>query len=357
MTSSTEVQDKGAKGGVLVNDMRQLGLRHLDRPPLKYVMGLYDMFNKIEQRDPPADNSVKTKHLRLITIRVSHYNEKARWALDFVDEDESSPYYYTEDAHPPGFSAFETIRASKDKGSVTPMIIASEDEQVWMKSDEIVREFCPQLYPKKEEEVVKAMEDDLNNRLGAAVRTFAYSKLLNDQYFPELVKMATGPECAAIENFIFPYMKNMVGSALRKSLQITDESVALSKATIEEIFASASETLEKRDYLVGNKFTAADLTFAALSSPMIRPPELKAFQGPDENLPQDAMAFFGELRKTRAGQHTLKMYREHRYSNSIASSSRLVKIKASGRNRIPWMAAAMVAGIGAAGVAASTGRN
>ena len=34
-------------------------------------------------------------HARLISIRYSHYNERARWALDL------SPLRYTEDAHPP----------------------------------------------------------------------------------------------------------------------------------------------------------------------------------------------------------------------------------------------------------------
>lgn len=338
--------------GVLVHDMVGLRQRHLERPPLKYFMGLYDMFNKTVHRDPPADNPVKTKHLRLITIRVSHYNEKARWALDFVDEDPLSCYYYTEDTHPPGFHAFESIRASNDKGSATPMVIDSQEDKIWMKSDEIVREFCPQLYPTDD---VKAMEDDLNARLGPAVRTFAYSKLLNDQYFPALVKMATGPECASIENFLFPYMKKSIGIALRKSLQINDESVALSKSTIEDIFATASKTLEQQKYLVDpNQFTAADLTFAALASPLMRPPELKAFQCPDERLPPDVIGLIRELRNTKAGQHALQMYRDHRYPNGPAG--RVVKIKGGGRNRIPWIAAAVVVGASAVGVATLTRR-
>jgi glutathione S-transferase len=281
-------------------------------------------------------------------MRVSHYNEKARWALDFVDEDPASPYYYTEDAHVPGLHAIECLRASKDASSASPMVVDSKEGQIYVKSDVIVRSFCPQLYPTDD---VTAMEDDLNNRLGPAVRTYAYSKLLTDQYFPQLIKMATGPECASIENFVFPYMKNTVGSGLRKSLQINDASVALSMTTIQEIFDTATKTLEKQSYLVDPKqFTAADLTFAALASPLLRPPELQAFQGPDENLPPDVMTFLRELRTTKAGQHALKMYREHRYPNSPAG--RLVKIKAAGRNRIPWTAAALIVGVSTAGVAA-----
>jgi len=353
-----ESNSKGNKGN-LVHDMKQMGLRHLERPPLKYVMWLYDLFNKIEQRDPPPNNPIKTKHLRLITIRVSHYNEKVRWAFDLLEEDETSPYYYTEDTHPPGFQAFESIRASHGKGSVTPMVIGPGEsyhqDQVWMKSDSIVREFCPHLYPNDE---VKIMEDDFNNRLGSAVRTFAYNQLLTDQYFPGLVKMATGPECAAIENVLFPYTKNMIRSALRKSLQIDENSVALSKSTIEEIFATATRTLEKQEYLVGNQFTAADLTFAALSSPLSRPPELKIFQCPDNDLPHDILSLSEKLRNTKAGQHTLKMYRQHRQPNSHSSGSssvRMVQIKTAGRNRVPWIAATVVVGLGAMGAAAIRG--
>jgi glutathione S-transferase len=370
-----------ANGAVLVHDMKPMGLGHLERPPLSILMALYDMFNKIDRRDPPPSTSSNKKthqhhhHLRLITIRVSHYNEKARWALDYLEEeehgyyDDNSPsYYYTEDCHPPGFQALESIRASQGRASVTPMVIDSaKHHQVWIKSDEILRHYCPHLYPKPHRATIEELEDDFGRRLGPAVRTFAYGDLLQKKYWPEMVQMNTGPECAAIENLLFPYMQSMIGPALRKSLQITPASVALSKTTIEQVFADVEQQLQHNSnvgngngdddcYLVGDTFTAADLTFAALAGPLLRPPELQIFQAPLDDLPDSTIAFMQQLQASKAGQHALKVFRFHRYpSSQVSTLGRVVQIKCAGRNRVvPWMAmAGVMTGVAAATAAAA----
>jgi glutathione S-transferase len=328
------------KDAILVHDMRPMTMRHLRRPPLSVVMGVYDMFNKIGRREPPDRH--KTKHLRLITIRVSHYNEKARWALDLLEEDETSTVYYTEDTHPSGFQAFESVRASKGHASATPMVV--EDDEVWSKSDAILRHFCPQLYPASHKVEIEQLEDDWGDRLGPAVRTYAYGVMLEKEQWPSLVQMNTGPECSRIENILFPYMRNMVGPALRKSLRVNTDSVVLAQETIRDVFQKASHRLQQQNsgYLVGESFTAADLIFAALSSPLIRPPQLEIFQAPLDGLPTNIQSFIQEMQATPAGQHALKMYRNHRYPNAVG---RAVRIKCAGRNRIPWMAVAGVAAL------------
>ncbi|KAG7373586.1 glutathione S-transferase [Nitzschia inconspicua] len=343
-TGSSRNEDDGADGSdvMLVHDMKQMGMRHLQRPPLNVVMAIYDMFNKIEKRDPPSNT--KTIHLRLITIRVSHYNEKARWALDLLEDDDStdSPYYYTEDCHPAGFQAFESIRASKGHASATPMVIDGETDQVYIKSDSILRHYCPNLlYPTPYKSDIEQFEDDLGDRLGPAVRTYAYGYLLTKEYFPALVPMNTGPECSVIENFLFPYMRTMIGPTLQKSLQINDASVQLSKDTIQSVFGDVEKRLKngKQQYLFGDTFTAADLTFAALASPLLRPPELQAFQAPLSQLPPDMIDFVKTLQSSPAGQHALRMYRFHRLGGPGPSNGRIVQIKSAPRNRIPWMAA------------------
>jgi len=59
---------------------------------------------------------------RLISIRYSHYNERARWALDL------SPLPYTEDAHPPGFAQFAIQDVTDGRKSASPVLVLPDGE-------------------------------------------------------------------------------------------------------------------------------------------------------------------------------------------------------------------------------------
>jgi hypothetical protein len=63
-------------------------------------------------------------------------------------------------------------------------------------------------------------------------------------------------------------------------------------------------------YLVGGRFTAADLTFAAMSAIVLMPPQYGAYLPPVEAMPSDFPAL--ELRETPAGRHAMRMYELHR---------------------------------------------
>lgn len=62
-----------------------------------------------------SSSGEKPGHLRLITIALSPFCEKARWALDIAG------CKYTEDAHPPFFSAFSSLPASGGAVSAVPL--------------------------------------------------------------------------------------------------------------------------------------------------------------------------------------------------------------------------------------------
>jgi glutathione S-transferase len=305
--------------------MRQLRLRHLKLPVFRCLLLVYDAFNEIRRR-PSPDPKTKTRHLRLITILYSHFCEKGRWALELLEDDPTTPYYFTEDCHPPGLHYLETVRASKDQGSVTPMVIVSDTDQVILKSTNIIRQFLPSLYPTDE---VSQLEELYNQDLGAAIRVWFYDLVLTDEFWPMLVSVSKYG-CSWIEKALFPYMKTEILGTLRKDLVITQDTSQLSKETLRKVFADASKRLESREYLAGNEFTAADLTFCALSSPLLRPPELAKFHCHEGELPTEALEFMKELRATKAGQHVLKVYKYNR-------GSRLVELRAADRNRIPWI--------------------
>mmetsp|Transcript_3427 Transcript_3427/g.5677 ORF Transcript_3427/g.5677 Transcript_3427/m.5677 type:complete len:359 (-) Transcript_3427:147-1223(-) len=333
--STTTTTSKNSPGELPVQDTRPVKCRNLKQGPLGFAKVFYDLFSTVEQREPPSKN--KTKHIRLITIRVSHFCEKARWALDLLDDNDDSPYYYTEDCHPPGFHSFESVAASNDNGSATPMIVCGDDDddEVVYKSDCIAEKLCPELYPADLAEEIKAVEKDLGNRLGATVRCYAYHSLLQDEHYGTLACIAT-PDCSKVEQWLFEKMlPNGINKKIRKLMGVNAESAALSQQTIIELFAEISAKLEKQDYLVGNQFTAADLTFAALSNPLLRPPEMSNFQCSDEAFPEEVLRFTKQLQDTKAGQHVLRMYAQHRFIGSPDNKNKKVIVKTAKRDRFP----------------------
>ena len=61
---------------------------------------------------------------------------------------------------------------------------------------------------------------------------------------------------------------------LRRGLNVTADGVARSVEKIDAAFAKIDALLaDGRRYLVGGRFTVADLTFASLASPVLGPPE------------------------------------------------------------------------------------
>ncbi len=83
------------------------------------------------------------------------------------------------------------------------------------------------------------------------------------------------------------------------------------------IFSEVDDLLaDGRRYLVGNRFTAADLTFAALASPVLLPERgIAAYPAVDE-LPGAMREAVERLRDTNAGRFALRMYAQERWSIS-----------------------------------------
>ena len=88
-----------------------------------------------------------------------------------------------------------------------------------------------------------------------------------------------------------------------------------SRKTIDSIFETMNERLsDGRPYLTGNTFTAADLTFAALSTPVIGPEAFVSKFLPGGDAGEEMETMMAGYRQTRAGKHALRMYEQHRQS-------------------------------------------
>jgi glutathione S-transferase len=100
--------------------------------------------------------------------------------------------------------------------------------------------------------------------------------------------------------------------AIASGLGINAAGIERSRAKIEQTFARIAERLrDGRRYLMGDRFTVADLTFAALAAPVLLP-EQPAVPMPPRELFKSASSQIDAWRATPAGELVLRLYREDR---------------------------------------------
>jgi glutathione S-transferase len=247
---------------------------------------------------------------KLITIPFSHYCEKARWALD------RAGVTYVEDGHLPVFHYLATYRAG-GKRTVpvlvdgTTVVRDSTDIIAWADAR---RPGC--LIPFGSAEDVLAIEDDLDDHFGPHTRRWGYFHLLP---VPEAIQhVAAG--VPRWERAILKVSRPLAIAYLERSMKIDEAGVERSRQKIDATFDRIEKVIrDGRRYIAGDRFTVADLTFAALAAPILLPPnhpvqtfELSLF-GPT------ARDQIEKWRERPAGRFAIRLYQDDRVSLSRAA--------------------------------------
>lgn len=245
--------------------------------------------------------------LRLITIGPSHYCEKARWGLERLGVP------FVEEPHPP---LFHVLVVRRHGGRRTVPLLVTPDGPL-ADSTDILQALDRQvgggpLYPEDPElrREVEELEDVLDEQLGPHVRRLAYHHLLWDPRMPDV--MTRGVRRPG-ERALFRVSLPLVRRAMARFLRLTAAGAARSRERVHEVFRQVDERLaDGRAHLVGGRFTAADLTFAALAAPLLMPPEYGWPLPPLDEAPAALRAEVEPLRATRAGRFALELYRTER---------------------------------------------
>jgi glutathione S-transferase len=244
----------------------------------------------------------------LITIPISHYCEKARWALD------RAGVRYTEKAH---LQALHWIPVARAGGNKTAPVLVWGD-RVFADSADIVAEASAKgppdrrLFPDDPDaaDEVRELQRDFDGRLGPEGRRWMYFGLRGRR------DIAIAYACTGVPSWQrrgMPLAYPLVARIIDRYLDVTPATAAQSEAEVRAVFDEVARRLDDgRPYLCGERFSAADLTFAALAAPLLMPPEYGVPLPPPDELPATMATTVRELRAHPAGAHALRMFREER---------------------------------------------
>jgi glutathione S-transferase len=240
-------------------------------------------------------------------LQISHYVEKARWALDYKHVP------HVRRTLLPGLHLAKAKRLTGD--TETTPVLAIDGRSIGDSTRIIaaIEERWPQppLYPEDPNQRRRALEleEFFDEELGPDIRRAFYYELLP---YPELVvPLFTHGQSTATRAALrtgFPILRG----AMRRRFQINPEAAANSRAKIVAAIDRLEREISPSGYLVGDAFTVADLTAAALLYAVARPPEFPYATVADDDLPASWREFVDSLRQRPGGRWIAEMYRRHR---------------------------------------------
>jgi glutathione S-transferase len=245
---------------------------------------------------------------RLVTIPISHYCEKARWALD------RAGVAYREEPHIP---LVHVLAARRAGGGRTVPVFVTDDGTAIGESAAILRwadtRVAPgrRLYADGESGAeVARIEAWLDAGLGPDGRLWMYHGTL-----PVLRDMAPWALAGTPrwERRAFHVLGRLIDPAIRRYLGVDAGAAVAALARVDDVFdAVATMLADGRPFLTGERFTAADLTFGALSAPVLMPEAYGSPLPPLASVPASLATDVRRLREHPAGRFAARLYAQER---------------------------------------------
>jgi glutathione S-transferase len=213
---------------------------------------------------------------RLYIFAISHYCEKARWALDYLGIDYELRHL------PPGFHMSVTRRLGA-RGSSLPVLVAGDTVLQgsgkiidWAEADAPAD--SKRLTPLDDREACLSIEKRLDRVAGVHVRRFYYSEAL--VLYPETVKPVFSRDLGLAHKLILAGSWGVVRKRMIELIDLGAEQGRESMRIIDAELGWLDELLrDGRRFLVGERFSRADLTAASLLAPLANPAEHPVYAG------------------------------------------------------------------------------
>ncbi|HWV84309.1 MAG TPA: glutathione S-transferase family protein [Capillimicrobium sp.] len=238
-------------------------------------------------------------------IPLSHYSEKARWALDYKGVE------HTRRAPPAGLHQPWALALTRGRHRRLPIL--DLDGRRVADSTAIIAALEaahpePPLYPTdpRERERALALEEFFDEHLAPPMRAWTWHHTLPD---PDLIIAGVMPNASEGRKRVARATAPIVRPLMRADYDIGADKAADQLAQIRAAMDRIEAELQPSGYLVGDAFGVADLTAAALFTPLIAPPQRPYV--PATVAPR-VLEVREELEARPGGQWVLEMYARHR---------------------------------------------
>lgn len=167
----------------------------------------------------------------------------------------------------------------------------------------------PSLLPEDNEYCRKALElcTDFDKNIGIHLRRLGYSHILPHQ--PSVLELLSA-EQSPLSRKILQFSLPTIIQAMRKGMGINPANYTKSLEKFNKAVDRLDEQIQSNGYLVGNEFSIADLTAAALLSPLVRP--AGTLYAELQNVPEEFTAFCDSYSKRPFFGWVQTMYQKYR---------------------------------------------
>lgn len=203
--------------------------------------------------------------ITLYQFPISHFCEKARWALDYKD----IPYKVKNLLPGPHVKQIMSMA----KRPEVPVLL--HENNVIQHSNNIIDYLdntfpFNRLTPDDDENRIKALEWEtfVDKEVGPNLRTFFYHSLLDHPKLLIPIFTYKGPWYGKLlMKFIFPTLR----LKMIKLLRINDETAEQAKQDLKQAINKINHHLSENSFLAGDSFSRADLAAASLLAPLVQP--------------------------------------------------------------------------------------
>lgn len=265
----------------------------------------------------PVGASVRA---RLITIPISHYGERARWALDhagiaYEEEHQLQMFSWLAAMRHGGRKFLPVLLIDHGPADTNGHAMAAPAQRTVLNDSRQILSWASEraaapLFPKeaKERAQVEALSDELAGAFGVASRLCGYEWFFRalDDVLPFNAGRAPG-----YQREVLSKARRPIRAFAARYLGATSERAREARAVVDRTMdAMARRLADGRPFLCGDRFSAADLTFAAMSGPNLLPARYGTPLPPLELVPADAAEHIRAWRAHPAGAFALRLYAE-----------------------------------------------